>query len=100
MLTSMQLLDEVALNQEYVSLRRWGISTQPLRSGAFAHGEAVLFIIETYCEFHANPQGESLLWQPWGPKDLNPWGPGNIDVWEYCSRVGICGILPWLALYC
>ena len=48
MLTSLQLLDEVPLNQEYVTLRRRVISTRPLRRRAFAEGEAVLFIIETY----------------------------------------------------
>ena len=55
MLTSLQLLDEVPLNQEHIPLRRRVISTRsPLRR-AFAEGEAVLFIIETYREFTVAP---------------------------------------------
>ena len=48
MLTSLQLLDEVPLNQEYIPLRRRVISTRSFLRRAFAEGEAVLFIIETY----------------------------------------------------
>ena len=48
MLTSLQLLDEVPLNQEHIPLRRRVISTRSFLRRAFAEGEAVLFIIETY----------------------------------------------------